>query len=394
MVKEDPQMRPTDLLRHVITNFGVHTSALCLAGACLLMGPGGALAQFDDPTPPSRPQGAGTYAGMSPDEALNKALEVVTDLEESERNPDEVQEERADYIETMAIVDKILEIDPLNKTAGYVKGRLNILAGRPRSALPMIEEYVSDPAGQNDWRAYKILGDLYISSFPKHAVSKYRQAIALAENEAEPVIGLARAELKLSNSESAVEQAQNAIRLDKKGESSYQATLAEALLMDKKYEDAERAAEAAVKMSEEEFGRNPEKKTLLIDLQNHYELRLRCITHLAALYPERADYVVQLAQIWQDKADLERVVAYHQAVLMIERSKTNPQLKVSPELLYEEARLNRLVSRDDKALNVLNELLQLDPNFAPAIELKKIIESENVGLTEENTTAAAGGSTP
>ena len=113
-------MRPTDLLRHVITNFGVHTSALCLAGACLLMGPGGALAQFDDPTPPSRPQGAGTYAGMSPDEALNKALEVVTDLEESERNPDEVQEERADYIETMAIVDKILEIDPMERITQHL----------------------------------------------------------------------------------------------------------------------------------------------------------------------------------------------------------------------------------------------------------------------------------
>ncbi len=387
-------MWPTDSSQSIIPSRAVRTFALNLVLAGLLACPISVFAQFDDPTSPPPPKGASPYAGLSPEEALDKALEIVTGLEESERDPDEVQEERKEYTETLAIIDRILEIDPLNKTASYVKGRLHILAGRPRSALPMIEEYVNDPAGLNDWRAYKILGDLYISSFPKHAVSKYRQAIQLAENEAEPVIGLARAQLKLSNPKEAVENAQNAIRLDKKGESSYHATLAEALMMDKKFEDAARASEAAVKMSEEDISRNPEIKSLLVDLQTNYDLRLQCVSQLAALYPERADYVVQLAQIWQDKADLERVVAYHQAVLMIERSKTNPQLKVSPELLYEEARLNRLVSRNDKALIALDELLKLDPNFAPAIELKKIIEAERGGLTELNTTAAADGNGP
>jgi len=389
MVKEDPQMRPTDFPQRIIQPRAIRASALILVFICLLVCPASVLAQFDDPAVPPPPAGASIFAGMSPDEALNKAMEVVTGLEESDRDPDQVQEERAEYVETLAIADRILEIDPLNKTAGYVKGRLLILSGRPRAALPMIEDYVTDPAGLNDWRAYKILGDLYLSSFPKHAVSKYRQAIALAENEADPVIGLARAQLKLNDPTSAVEHAQDAIRLDKKGESSYHATLAEALMMDKKFEDAARAAEAAVKMSEEDIGRNPERKSLLVELQANYDLRLECVSQLAALYPERADYIVELAQIWQDKADLERVVSYHQAVLMIERSKTNPQLKVSAELLYEEARLNRLVSRDDKALIALEELLQLDPTFAPAIELKKIIEAEHTGLSE--VSSAAGG---
>ncbi|GJM26945.1 MAG: hypothetical protein DHS20C16_33600 [Phycisphaerae bacterium] len=382
-------MWPTNFLIRTRQSCAVRKVALSLVFTCLLATPSWVTAQTDDPATPA--DGAGNYDGLSLEEALSKALEIVTDLEDSDRDPDVLLEETPEYVETMVLVERVLEIDPLNKTAGYLNGRLLILTGRPRAALPMIEEYVADPAGQNNWRAYKILGDLYLASFPKHAVSKYRQAIALAENEPEPVIGLARAQLRLNNAKPAVERAQDAIRLDKKGEASYQATLAQALMLDKKFEDAARAAEAAVKMSEGDIARDPSNKLLLAEMQEHYDLRLQCVSQLAGLYPERADYIVQLAQIWQDKADLERVVSYHEAIVIIERSRTNPLLKVSPELLYEQARLNRLVSRDDKAMTALEELLQLNPDFAPAIELKKIIEAENGGLTEMSTTSAAGG---
>ncbi len=349
-----------------------------------------AFAQFEDTEQPaSQPKRENLYADLAMDQALAKSLDVVSNLEDSDRDPDQLQEERTEYIETLALIERILEIDPLNKTASYVKGRLLILSGRPRAALPMIEEYVNDPAGLNDWRAYKLLGDLYATSFPKHAVSKYRQAIELAENESEPVIGLARAQLKLNNAKAAVERSQDAIRLDKEGDPTFQATLAEALMMDRKFEDAARAAEAAVKMSEEKFARDPSNKAVLVKMQEHYDLRLQCISQLATLYPERADYVIQLARIWQDKADLERVVSYHQAIVMIERARTSPQLKVTTELLYEQARLNRLVSRHDKALSVLEEILQLDADFAPALELKNIIESEGKGLSRADTSASA-----
>lgn len=331
------------------------------------------------------------YAGLTLEQAIAKALETVKALEDSERDPDELQDERSDFIEANAFVERVLELDPINVTAGYIKGRLEILAGRPRAALPMIQEYVNDPVGKNNWYAYKILGDLYLASFPKHAVSQYRQAIALSENEPGAIIGLARAHLKLNTPKKAIERAQEAIRLDKEDEASYRATLAEALLMDEKFEDAERAAETAVKMSEEKIGRDPSRKSLLVELETHYDLHLQCASDLANLYPERAEYVVQLARIWQDKADLARVVSYHQAVMMIEQSRTNPQLKLTSDLLYEQARLNRLVSRDDKALIVLRELLALDPNFAPAIDLLKIIESEGEAQKGSDVTASATG---
>ncbi|NOX57459.1 MAG: hypothetical protein GXP29_01205 [Planctomycetes bacterium] len=340
---------------------------------CCLLSSTEVLAQSRDAASQSPAEKAMEIAGLSAQEALARAIVLIKTLEDAEVDPDEMQRDQADYIEATALVERALSLDPISKTAGYLNGRLGILAGRPRSALPMIEEYATDPAGQNDWLAFKILGELYASSFPKLAVSKYRRAIELAENEPEPVIGLARAQLKLNRPELAVEEAQNAIRLDKDNDSSYRATLAEAFLLDKKIEDAAAAAETAVRMAEEEISRDPSRRSLLAELESHYDLHLRCVSELVALYPERAEYVVQLSRIWQDKADLERVVSYHEAVIMIERARANPELKPSSELLYEQARLNRLVSRDDKAVIVLRELLAADPGFQPAIELMGII---------------------
>ena len=113
------------------------------------------------------------------------------------------------------LVKYVIELDPLNAKAQFLMGRLSLLAGRPREALAYIEAYIGDDQGRNDWLAHKLMGDLYVISYPKLATSQYRRAIELAAQEPDSHAGLAEAYLKLNKPEDAIGSIRTAIRYDK-----------------------------------------------------------------------------------------------------------------------------------------------------------------------------------
>ena len=341
-----------------------------------------ASAQTSDPAPgadanKSKAAVPGPKAELTVAESLEKAKKLI-DMLEASGDPSSPE-----FISAAGELGKILSFvrakDPLNVTAGYILGRMALASNRPREALSLIEAYVNDPAGRNDWYAFKLLGDLYLVSYASHAMSRYQRAAELAPVEPEPRIGIAKANLKLVRAEEAISSARLAIQLDKKQDPTYRVVLAQALLLDKKYEEAASTAREAVALTENLVRENPGDRKLLEDLRSRYELLVRSLSSLSDTYPENPDYLIQMVQVMQDFADLERIISYHNALSLLESRRERFGDDVPVGVLYEQARLNRLVGRDTDALAVLDDLLTKDPTYAPALELREAIQPATVG---------------
>ncbi len=320
--------------------------------------------------------GEKTLVSLSIDESLEMALHLVDALEQGD-DRGELYTER--YNEAQSMASQVLNSDPLNVTAGYILGRLAILSGRPRDALPRIEAYAADPAGKADWYAHKLLGDLYIVSYPKFAKAEYSLSVQLAAGEADAHYGLAQANIKLNRADEAIENARRAVQIDTDGKPKYRVALAEALLLaTDRHDEAVQEAQEAVRLSEQLVRTKPGELKLLEDLKNHYALLVRALSSALSLYPERAENVVLLSKAWQDQADLERLITYHSILNAVEQAHQNPALAASGDLLYEEARLNHLVGRDDRAAELAKQVISENPMHGPARDLLKLIKPEEV----------------
>lgn len=310
-------------------------------------------------------------------ESLEKAKALVDLIEEaSDRSVPEVQDAATKLGEILSFVRTQ---DPLNVTAGYLSGRLSLLLDRPREALGPIEAYVNDPAGRNDWYAHKLLGDMYLVSYASQAKTRYARAAELSPTEPEPRIGIAKAELKLVRPDEAISNALAAIQLDKEQDPAFRVVLSEAYFLAKKYKEASDTAREAVALTEQLVRQNPGDRKLLEDLKKRYELLVRCLSSLSDTFPDNSDYLIQIVQVIQDFADLERILSYHNAVELLEFRLERFGENVPVDVLYEQARLNRLVGRDDVAMEVLDKLLTVEPSHAAAIKLRDAIESATVG---------------
>jgi len=367
---------------------------LVIVWGALLLAEGDAAAQ----TPPRSSVGQDPFGAdglqMAPEEALRRALELTAALEEDVHELEDDKEREADfaerYDEARDLAGYVLDQDPLNVSAGYVYARLSVMKGRSREALSRLEAYVADPVGKSDWHAHKLLGDIYIVSYPQQAKASYREAVRLASEEPKALIGLAKAELKLNRAEEALEYAEKAIQRDTEGTAEYRAIKASALLyIDDRHKEAYEAAQDAVKLAEQKARENPGRIGLLKEAEQRYGLLIQCVVVMLSEYPDSAKYLIDGVHAYLDQADLQRLLKYHEALSMLETARANPDLATSGALLYEEARLNRLVGRDDRAVAVIGEIAEDDAAYQAAQELLRLIRPAAEGPSSESDTAPA-----
>ncbi len=334
---------------------------------------------------PGRSGAAAEELRLSIDNALTRARELVVGLEDDTLP---VEQQQTAYSDATRLVKYVQELDPLNARAQFLLGRLSILANRPREALGYIEAYLRDDQGKNDWLAHKLVGDLYVVSYPKLATAEYRRAIELAADEPDAHVGLARAYLKLNEPEDAVASARRAIQLDRDNTAAYRAVLARGFLArSEQVDEAIQAAREAVEMMEQQVRESPGKLELLMELKEYYNLLNNCYAKLVELYPDRPAGAVDRARTWQDLADLNRLIDYCSIRSFIEGQRSNPQLAAAPALMLEEARLNWMLGANDRAVELAQQVLELDADNQAARELLDAIRPPDAA-EGENATAA------
>jgi len=372
------------------TNSMNHRIASCvttLAFSLVVFLAGGSLqAQVPDFSNPEGDQSAGT--AITDDEALDGTILAIEELAKA-RMKDKAWEDS--YKRAANLSNKVLERDPYNIKARYIQGRLALMTNRPREGLPLIEAYVNSPIGARDATARILLGDLYLVSYPEHALTQYREACEIKDNDPEPFIGRAKANIKLNRAEDAVADAQTAIRNDREKNASYRQVLAEALLMlpDQQGQAAE-AAREAVEITERRIRENPGDVYLFNDLKSEYELLVQCYSKMYEKQKNNPEVVVNVIRTIQDQADLQRLIAYHNALTMVQEARKGKEMQGSAALMLEEARLNRLLGKNDRAVEVLDELLKVDPGNDAARELRGIINGSTTPPADNLSAAGTG----
>jgi tetratricopeptide (TPR) repeat protein len=349
-----------------------------LAGWLLLVSPGLTVGQApDSPAPP--PPGAGP-SGLTPAQALEKAWTEIAAAEEARESGSGEWQLHAKMASQLA--DFVLSAQPLNARAQFIKGRVLLLEGRTREARALIQEYTEDEReGRLDWLGFKLLGDILLEGkYYELADAKYKQALKLNRNEPQIFFGLARAAINRLMPEEAADYARQGIALQSPPRAQDYALLAQTRLgsmrtamtdPDAKSErisdlqmEAQSAARRAVELAREKVRENPSRVNRLNQLNNLLTLQRAIEESRLILQPERANVYMDIARIVQDQADLARLMTYHQAIGILERGVEATGENVTPDLLYELARLMYAVGRVEDSRATLVLLLETYPDHA------------------------------
>ena len=355
---------------------GVSVVVLEMVGAPCLAQPAAAGAQANGMQAGRDGPGDSAATDRSVTAALNRVESAVRYAEDHLRDQD-LAEQIVDAMEEgEKLVQEVLVGQPINVRARYLQARLAILRGRPREAIDKIEPFLCQGCpGANDWYAHNLLGKQYLVSYPKLALERFKVASALAPTEPEPLINLSASYRKSKRFEEAIENAEKAIAIDTAGKAEYRRQLAQAYLADQQFQKASASARDALNITEAEHRDQPGNAAVLDDLRKDYALLISSLDQLAGQYRiERPEYIVQLIQAMQDRADLERLMSYHYALKQTEKALDwYGETEALPvDLLYEAARLYRVVGKEDEARVTIDKFLSID---AENIRARRLLES-------------------
>ena len=354
--------------------------SLFMSIAPVLIVPGG---QLRGQTTPEEPAEVTPAAQLSAREALEKALEAIAAAEKG--GPDAA----LNLQQASQLANYVLAISPGDPQAGFVIGRAILLEGRTREAMSYLTAYTKTREGQLDWLGFKLLGDILSQGkYYELAQANYKQALELNKNKPEIYLGLAGVQLARKMYGEAAKHAEKAIDLDPEPNPHAHAFRAHILLegvrdeytppqeKEKSLRDAEPAAAQAVEATKEEISRHPGDTQLLNDLNQRYALMLGILQEKLGMYPEQVEIYLKISALIQDQANLARLIAYHHALQLLERGIEATAPETSPELLWETARLQYAVARNEDALKTLDALLEKNPEHAQGKRLREKVSRE------------------
>lgn len=277
-----------------------------------------------------------------------------------------------------ACISAIQAQDRNNPWLFYLWGRGFALGGRRGDAIEQLQRFVETREGRNEWRSYQLLGDLFVEEFPRLAQSNYEKAAALKDNEPGIFFGLSRCAAKVGKSEDAARLAERAVEADGRQSVRFLAHLARLQLRDRKYEDAERTARAAVSIARHRArnDRTSSRYALVLDAQLQFlsELILAKLTE-----PASASVVAEDTSRWievaRERADLAQTLSRHEVLRLVESSVTRTAAAAPIKLLELYGAALADVGRLEDASEVYRRILQAEPNNPIATEQLSKLQS-------------------
>lgn len=306
----------------------------------------------------------GLLDNLTLEDLLDKAADAI---DQAERRGADSQEA---FAEANRLVNRILARDPANVRGGYLRGRVLILGGRLTEAMEPIQKWIQSPGGQNDWKAHKLLADLYRQgSFPTLAEARYLQAARLNPNQPSIYVGLSSVYTALGQSDKAVQAARDAVNADLSNDPAIRSHLVTALLQGGRIEEARREAIKVVTRTRALVQASPTNPNLLLELDERIGLLLSVIVQQLVADPNQPDEYVRAAELSLDRATLAHQLAYHQALAQIDAGIVAVGSDPPPSLRYARAQLLNRIGKPAEAVTELETILQTEPDHAKAREL-------------------------
>lgn len=329
----------------------------------------GAYAQDPRPTKtPSDPENAASAptgkTELGADGALRAAFALLDRLEAGD-----IHRPAPEDVETLArYVEVIRSAEPGNPRLQYLFGWLMALNGRQGDAIAAMRSFLETREGRNDWRAHKILGDLYVGAYPQLAKSEYEEADSLKGHVPGVLYGLSRCAFKLGRSDEAAELARKAVAADGGKTLRFVSHLARIHAARHDWAQADREARAALGIAQATGGDRPGEAALLETIDAQYALLIDITQSRLTESPGVAQRYLQLAGLIGERAENARLIAWRKALTVLANGVEATAPSATPGMKEQYAVALAELGRHDEAVATFQEILTADPTNELALQ--------------------------
>lgn len=280
---------------------------------------------------------------------------------------------------------------PRNPYIPYLKGRMLSAAGRPREAASNLQTFVETREGRNDWEAHLLIGDLLVNDYPRLANSYYSRADELRPLDPDIRFGMARATAQFGKREDAIRIVRELIASDATDNAKLRTFLAQILLNEQSWEEAEQAAVDALGSLRREVQTYPEAVEPLVGISDMLAVRIQSRRALMALSESTAEDSVVVAQLLRERVANQRIISLLEPLGVLEDAMevANDNGDVIPDSLRL-AFVDLLIeiNRKERAKSELNKILAVNPDHAEARRFMEILGGKlpAAGGTEKTET--------
>jgi tetratricopeptide (TPR) repeat protein len=316
------------------------------------------------------------FSALTIEEAIRTASEKLDELETGSGIDD--RQVLLDEINRYLLV--VQEKDPINIRLLFLQGRVEKEAGRTQNAITYLGKYVDTREGRTDWRAYRLLGDLFVDEYQTLARGHYENARKLNANDPSIAFGLSQCAFKLGEQPEALRLANEAVSADRRRNPKFVAHLTRVLLSMRRWSEAENEALTALNLAQNECRSRPGERAPVETLIGQYDLLIEIMqarmgftsrtpgaSTPAATTMSPDDYL-KLAGYVRNRGEAAALLSRHDVLRLLEQAVRGlaPNVPVRVAEQYSVALAE--VGRNAAAVTAFENLVKSDPENALARE--------------------------
>ncbi|MFQ5589641.1 MAG: tetratricopeptide repeat protein [Phycisphaerae bacterium] len=317
--------------------------------------------------PGNRPASAADtaqYNAASADDAIRIAVDAIDQLESA--RDDATRRQLIERIQRQ--IQTIERSAPGDPWLYYLHGRLYASTGRGIDAAKLLQQFVETRAGRNEWKAHRVLGDLFVGQYPRLARSSYETAARLKENEPTVLLGLSKCAYSVGDIDAAVRFARKAVDADKDQDVRYVGRLAAMLMAQQKWSEAQQVAERGLSAARASAQDGAETPALLASLDEQYRLLIDMLKRQSVKGPVAAHVYLDLSKYIRLQADNAARLARHDALRVLQEGVDATAPDTPVRLLERYAVALAEVGRRADAVARFEEIRERDAGNAVATE--------------------------
>ena len=318
--------------------------------------------------------GVGSSAGFaqSADDAIRSAIEAIDSID-SAKDEDASTAFFGQISQSIEVVERS---DPRSPWLLYLRGAAYALSGHGGEAANNLQAFIRTREGRNEWRAHRMLGDLFIAQFPRLAQASFEAAAKLKAGEPTVLDGLSKCALATRNIDEAVKFARQAVDADGRQSIRYLRQLASALTAQQSWTNAQRAAEQALALAEKAARNNQGQRKPLEVVDQQYALLIDILQRHTAVLPTATEAYLDLARFMDRRADNASALSKQDvlAVLKAGVENTAPSTAVALQEAYAVALAE--AGRRDEAVAAFKQILEKNPRNRTALDWLSRLQSE------------------
>jgi len=259
-------------------------------------------------------------------------------------------------------INQIQAADPAHPWLSYLLGRTYAFAGKNGDAIDQLRKFVGTRDGRNDWKAYRVLGDMYVTEFPRLAKASYEKAAELMPNEPSVISGLSNCASRAGNLDEGIRLARLAAEADGYKNVRYSYLLAWALINRQQWDDAQKAADKSMAVAEQLIQTEPGKRVhwqiLLEQYALHVEIMRGRINAQTTVDPQM---YIRLVDLLGHQTDVVSRLARHDQAALLQAAveKTAPDTPLVLRLRFAETLSE--ARRTDEAITEYEKVLAVEP---------------------------------